>query len=216
MKKVWSCLLVVTMAFALAACGKDSEKTSGGDVSVTKGGKGVAIEDVTVDNWQQVVKDNFGLTLTLPEGWTVTKTVSLVGVHVYFGCNADEAEVVSFLEGVFSELKRIATGGITGHYDDAPYNSIAEARAGTFPVDAFNLPVNADGSKKIHFSFGKETAYDAETGKSYIEDTMALAFACARPFRLRHRKAYRGSSQREYRSVRAAGNGKSRRECRRV
>ena len=85
MKKVWSCLLVLTMAFALAACGKDSEKTSGGDVSVTKGGKGVAIEDVTVDNWQQVVKDNFGLTLTLPEGWTVTKTVSLVGVHVYFG-----------------------------------------------------------------------------------------------------------------------------------
>ncbi len=169
MKKVWSCLLALTMAFALAACGKDSEKTSGGDVSVTKGGKGVAIEDVTVDNWQQVVKDNFGLTLTPPEGWTVTKTVSLVGVHVYFGCNADEAEVVSFLEGVFSELKRIATGGITGHYDDAPYNSIAEARAGTFPVDAFNLPVNADGSKKIHFSFGKETAYDAETGKSYIE-----------------------------------------------
>lgn len=106
MKKVWSCLLVLTMAFALAACGKDSEKTSGGDVSVTKGGKGVAIEDVTVDNWQQVVKDNFGLTLTLPEGWTVTKTVSLVGVHVYFGCNADEAEVVSFLEGRFQRAEK--------------------------------------------------------------------------------------------------------------
>lgn len=77
----------------LPLAAKDSEKTSGGDVSVTKGGKGVAIEDVTVDNWQQVVKDNFGLTLTLPEGWTVTKTVSLVGVHVYFGCNADEARL---------------------------------------------------------------------------------------------------------------------------
>lgn len=167
MKKFFALLIALTMVLSLAACGKNSE-TPGNSPKVGKGGSGIAIGDITVDNWQQVIKDNFDLDLTLPEGWTVTKTVSLAGAHVYFSCKVDKAEADAFLESVFSELKRVASGDITGHYDNAPYNSIEEANAGGL-VDAFNLPVNADGSKKIYFSFSKDTGYDDKTLEPYIE-----------------------------------------------
>ena len=76
MKKILALLLAAMMVFALAACGdnnttdpdKDNpgvsqsgENNDGGDKLNTK--REEAVKQANKDNWQRVVKDNFGVPL---------------------------------------------------------------------------------------------------------------------------------------------------------
>ena len=84
MKKIITIALVLVLALSLLiACGNNGNSsppgTSQGNNDTTpsnNNGGGTAVKGITVDNWTTVVKDNYGLDLTMPDGWEVTKAYS--------------------------------------------------------------------------------------------------------------------------------------------
>ena len=189
MKKLLAFLLVAMMIFSLAACGNEETPSGSDDPGTSQSGEnndsqggestnsgGLSMDDINNDNWQKVIQDNFlGVTVNLPEGWTVSYTKSMGGVHVYFDCKTDADGVAAFLEGVFSELKKVAVGEIKyygyGVFDDITYNSIDDLKddSGWMLDKEFNVPVDANGSKKIYISYGVERGNDETTGEWYIK-----------------------------------------------
>ncbi len=178
MKKIFALLLALMMVFALVACGDNGDNPGNTDnPGTSQGGENnngstTSMENISVDNWQQLVKECFGVDITVPNGWELTnvKNVGKNGVYIYFNPNnADETAVLAFLESIFNDLKGVTTGDITGHYDDLAYTSMSEAWDKA--VDAFNMPINetADGDKNIYFSYAGETKY-GEDMKEYWEE----------------------------------------------
>lgn len=85
MKKIIAFLLVAIMALSLAACGEketpntpdnnnNPSQTQSGDNNGNK--SGTEIKDINTENWEEVVKNNFNLDLSLPDGWSVASAVS--------------------------------------------------------------------------------------------------------------------------------------------
>ncbi len=181
MKKLFALLLVAVMIFSFAACNQgdnpgntDNSGTSQGGDSGDEGNNGIAaaLENMSMENWQAVTKEVFGVDITVPDGWELTnvKSVGKSGVYIYLNPkNADETAVLAFLESIFDDLKGVTTGDITGHYNDVAYTSMSDAWNSA--VDAFNMPVDetAEGYKNIYFSYADETSYD-ENMKEYWED----------------------------------------------
>ena len=189
MKKLLAILLVGLIMLSFATCGtNDNPSGNKNNPSVSQSGEEnnnsggntnsgkLSMDDINNDNWQKVIQDNFlGVTVNLPEGWTVSYTKSMGGVHVYFDCKTDADGVAAFLEGVFSELKKVAVGEIKyygyGVFDDITYNSIDDLKddSGWMLDKEFNVPVDANGSKKIYISYGVERGNDETTGEWYIK-----------------------------------------------
>ena len=181
MKKVLAILLAAMMLLSLAACGdnnttdpdKDSpgvsqsgENNDGGDKLNTK--REEAVKQVNKDNWQQVVKDNFGVTVTVPDGWTVDiAKYAAGGVKVTFECNSTETEALAFLDGLYAQLKAQAVDGVKSDYDGTVYESYSEAleKAPAFTVGRFDLVVDADKELGYSINFGfDEGSGDSVTG----------------------------------------------------
>ena len=181
MKKILAILLAAMMVFALAACGdnnttdpdKDSpgvsqsgENNNGGDKLNTK--REEAVKQANKDNWQQVVKDNFGVTVTVPDGWTVDiAKYASGGVTVTFECSSTETEALAFLDGLYAQLKAQAVDGVKSDYDGTVYESYSEAleKAPAFTVGRFDLVVDADKELGYSINFGfDEGSGDSVTG----------------------------------------------------
>jgi|GEM_PF-1580613 len=181
MKKILAILLAAMMVFALAACGdnnttdpdKDNpgvsqsgENNDGGDKLNTK--REEAVKQANKDNWQQVVKDNFGVTVTVPDGWTVDiAKYAAGGVKVTFECSSTETEALAFLDGLYAQLKAQAVDGVKSDYDGTVYESYSEAleKAPAFTVGRFNLVVDADKELGYSINFGfDEGSGDSVTG----------------------------------------------------
>ena len=181
MKKILAILLAAMMVFALAACGdnnttnpdKDSpgvsqsgENNDGGDKLNTK--REEAVKQANKDNWQQVVKDNFGVTVTVPDGWTVDiAKYAAGGVKVTFECSSTETEAFAFLDGLYAQLKAQAVDGVKSDYDGTVYESYSEAleKAPAFTVGRFDLVVDADKELGYSINFGfDEGSGDSVTG----------------------------------------------------
>ena len=181
MKKLLALLLAAMMVFALAACGdnnttdpdKDNPGTSqsgenndGGDKLNTK--REEAVKQANKDNWQQVVKDNFGVTVTVPDGWTVDiAKYAAGGVTVTFECSSTETEALAFLDGLYAQLKAQAVDGVKSDYDGTVYESYSEAleKAPAFTVGRFDLVVDADKELGYSINFGfDEGSGDSVTG----------------------------------------------------
>ena len=181
MKKILAILLAAMMVFALAACGdnnttdpdKDSpgvsqsgENNDGGDKLNTK--REEAVKQANKDNWQQVVKDNFGVTVTVPDGWTVDiAKYAAGGVKVTFECSSTETEALAFLDGLYAQLKAQAVDGVKSDYDGTVYESYSEAleKAPAFTVGRFDLVVDADKELGYSINFGfDEGSGDSVTG----------------------------------------------------
>ena len=181
MKKLLALLLVGMMVFALAACGdnnttdpdKDSpgvsqsgENNDSGDKLNTK--REEAVKQANKDNWQQVVKDNFGVTVTVPDGWTVDiAKYAAGGVTVTFECSSTETEALAFLDGLYAQLKAQAVDGVKSDYDGTVYESYSEAleKAPAFTVGRFDLVVDADKELGYSINFGfDEGSGDSVTG----------------------------------------------------
>ena len=170
MKKLLALLLVGMMIFSLAACGdnnttdpnKDNpgisqsgENNDGGDKLNTK--REEAVKQANKDNWQQVVKDNFGVTVTVPDGWTVDiAKYAAGGVKVTFECSSTETEALAFLDGLYAQLKAQAVDGVKSDYDGTVYESYSEAleKAPAFTVGRFDLVVDADKELGYSINFG--------------------------------------------------------------
>ena len=181
MKKILAILLAAMMVFALAACGdnnttdpdKDSpgvsqsgENNDGGDKLNTK--REEAVKQANKDNWQQVVKDNFGVTVTVPDGWTVDiAKYAAGGIKVTFECSSTETEALAFLDGLYAQLKAQAVDGVKSDYDGTVYESYSEAleKAPAFTVGRFDLVVDADKELGYSINFGfDEGSGDSVTG----------------------------------------------------
>ena len=181
MKKILALLLAAMMVFALAACGdnnttdpdKDNpgvsqsgENNDGGDKLNTK--REEAVKQANKDNWQQVVKDNFGVTVTVPDGWTVDiAKYAAGGIKVTFECSSTETEALAFLDGLYAQLKAQAVDGVKSDYDGTVYESYSEAleKAPAFTVGRFDLVVDADKELGYSINFGfDEGSGDSVTG----------------------------------------------------
>ena len=181
MKKLLALLLVGIMIFSLVACGdnnttepdKDNpgvsqsgENNNGGDKLNTK--REEAVKQANKDNWQQVVKDNFGVTVTVPDGWTVDiAKYAAGGVKVTFECSSTETEALAFLDGLYAQLKAQAVDGVKSDYDGTVYESYSEAleKAPAFTVGRFDLVVDADKELGYSINFGfDEGSGDSVTG----------------------------------------------------
>lgn len=176
MKRLLAFLLVAMMIFSLAACG-NNETPSGnennpgtsqniGDRLNTK--REEAVKQATKDNWQQVVKDNFGVSVTVPDGWTVTYAkYAAGGVKIVFECSSTETDAISFLDGLYAQLKAQAVDGVKSDYDGTVYESYSEAleKAPSLTVGRFDLVVDADKELGYEFNFGfDEGSGDSVTG----------------------------------------------------
>ncbi len=181
MKKILALLLAAMLLLSLAACGdnnttdpdKDSpgvsqsgENNDGGDKLNTK--REEAVKQANKDNWQQVVKDNFGVTVTVPDGWTVDiAKYAAGGVKVTFECSSTETEALAFLDGLYAQLKAQAVDGVKSDYDGTVYESYSEAleKAPAFTVGRFDLVVDADKELGYSINFGfDEGSGDSVTG----------------------------------------------------
>ena len=181
MKKILALMLAAMMVFALAACGdnnttdpdKDNpgvsqsgENNDGGDKLNTK--REEAVKQANKDNWQQVVKDNFGVTVTVPDGWTVDiAKYAAGGIKVTFECSSTETEALAFLDGLYAQLKAQAVDGVKSDYDGTVYESYSEAleKAPAFTVGRFDLVVDADKELGYSINFGfDEGSGDSVTG----------------------------------------------------
>lgn len=181
MKKLLAIILAALMLLSLAACGdnnttdpdKDSpgvsqsgENNDGGDKLNTK--REEAVKQANKDNWQQVVKDNFGVTVTVPDGWTVDiAKYAAGGVKVTFECSSTETEALAFLDGLYAQLKAQAVDGVKSDYDGTVYESYSEAleKAPAFTVGRFDLVVDADKELGYSINFGfDEGSGDSVTG----------------------------------------------------
>ena len=181
MKKLLAILLAAMLLLSLAACGdnnttdpdKDSpgvsqsgENNNDGDKLNTK--REEAVKQANKDNWQQVVKDNFGVTVTVPDGWTVDiAKYAAGGVKVTFECSSTETEALAFLDGLYAQLKAQAVDGVKSDYDGTVYESYSEAleKAPAFTVGRFDLVVDADKELGYSINFGfDEGSGDSVTG----------------------------------------------------
>ena len=182
MKKLFAILLAAMMVLSLAACGNNEtpsgsennpgisqnggENNNGGDKLNTK--REEAVKQANKDNWQQVVKDNFGVTVTVPDGWTVDiAKYAAGGVTVTFECSSTETEALAFLDGLYAQLKAQAVDGVKSDYDGTVYESYSEAleKAPAFTVGRFDLVVDADKELGYSINFGfDEGSGDSVTG----------------------------------------------------
>ena len=182
MKKILAILLAAMMVFALAACdtgddpnpsgsnnpgtSQSGENNDGGDKLNTK--REEAVKQANKDNWQQVVKDNFGVTVTVPDGWTVDiAKYAAGGIKVTFECSSTETEALAFLDGLYAQLKAQAVDGVKSDYDGTVYESYSEAleKAPAFTVGRFDLVVDADKELGYSINFGfDDGSGDSVTG----------------------------------------------------
>ena len=181
MKKLFAILIAAMMLLSLAACGNNNttdpdkdnpgvsqsgENNDGGDKLNTK--REEAVKQANKDNWQQVVKDNFGVTVTVPDGWTVDiAKYAAGGVTVTFECSSTETDAIAFLDGLYAQLKAQAVDGVKSDYDGTVYESYSEAleKAPAFTVGRFDLVVDADKELGYSINFGfDEGSGDSVTG----------------------------------------------------
>ena len=122
MKKLFALLIALMMIFSLAACGENTDNPSGSEgnnpgTSQTAGqggndgGDSYAIADVSADNWEKVIEENFGIKITLPDGWTIQSVASPNGysnVKIFFVPGGSET-YDSFGETLFAACKTAST-----------------------------------------------------------------------------------------------------------
>jgi ABC-type Fe3+-hydroxamate transport system substrate-binding protein len=145
MKKLLTILFITTLVLTLSACSDDSSSTNKKDTttkeenntSKNEESSTTDIKDVTVDNYQMIIKDYFGIDITLPEGWSVKSATSLNGksdVTMEFTISETEDWLV-FSETIFNQSNTVSTNGIKDIFDDIDFTTFEETRNSTgFPT----------------------------------------------------------------------------------
>lgn len=151
MKKLLALVLAGLMMLSLAACGTNDNPSSDED-NPGKNDSGLELAEITVDNWAQVVKDNFGVDLTdlaLPDGWTckdVEYGASVKYAGIYFEMDytheelTSDTEAFAFASAIFDELKSVATGDIKTSYGSG-YTSFSEIELVADMIPNIQVPV---------------------------------------------------------------------------
>ncbi len=115
---------------------------------------GTAIGDIDADNWEEVIAENYGLELSLPDGWSVKEAKSPNGatnITVHFAVGGD-ATYESFGETIFAELKKDASGDISKYAGDTVYATFQDA-AGTYGIASFVAKVDGNSGKTVQINY---------------------------------------------------------------
>jgi hypothetical protein len=117
MKRIFAVALVMVLALSIDACsGKDKPSGGNNTTSVnnsTQGGNnggGANIGDIDVSNWAKVIKENWGIELSLPDGWTVKSAESPNGktnIKVFFNIGGTTT-YADFGATIFDATKAVA------------------------------------------------------------------------------------------------------------
>jgi hypothetical protein len=134
--------LVLILAISLAACsGKDDKPAASSGAPSSTGetnsastpsvgeSDGIPIQDVNTGNWQAVIKNYFGLDISIPDGWSINSATSLNGksdVTVEFDAGGTD-ELLAFAETVFDQAQAASTDGIKETMGDVAINSFEES-----------------------------------------------------------------------------------------
>lgn len=129
MKKILTLALALMLVLSLAACGNSGSSNTPSDNSTDPGtsqqqpsntpdnskpsGSSYAIKDINADNWAEVMKENFGIEMALPDGWTVKEVSSLNGVSnvkMFFVPGGTDT-YDTFGETLFAACKAASTQG---------------------------------------------------------------------------------------------------------
>ena len=185
MKKTLAILLTLAMLFSLAACGggSDDEKTPAGNNTQSsqqeqnnpgtsqQGEAQVPVNrtplaELTLENWQQVAKENFEIDITLPDGWQAEKVeaTSEIGAKLTFGGpeKITNEEAFAFFETFFTKLKEV--GAVSIQAIDVEYETYAQAHEkGQFE---FDVMMNSDATKTLFM--GLDTVTEVVGGEVVI------------------------------------------------
>ena len=164
MKKILALALALMMVLALAACGGNDTPDPSGS-GTTDPGKNeypsgdVAIGDITVDNWKEVVETGFGLSLSLPDGWVVKTAESPNGatnLKLIFTVGGNKT-YADFGNEIFAELQNDASGDITKYGDSSKvYTSFSDANNNG--ISSFSADVDGSSGKSVIINY-----FDNET-----------------------------------------------------
>ena len=185
MKKLLATLLAAALLCSLAACGgNDKPSTSQQqeqntpDPGTTQTGekeRGLGghfnFGDATIDNWAQKLEEQIGISIPVPDGWSVSKVegtdwnkdMSSEGdIYIYFDCpditSEDAAgvqDIKDFLSSAFDAVKNKATGDIIGMYDRSKtFDTLPEIN-NLFRISSFNCGywVPLEASDKVGFEW---------------------------------------------------------------
>ena len=158
MKKILTILTVFIMALSLTACGSDDSSSDGKTTTGASQGNssgGNALGDISADNWDKVVAENFGLELSLPDGWSIESAKSPNGVNnitIFFKVGGSET-YKTFGEKIFEELKKDADGDITKYGDKTKvYKSFSDAV--TFDtIASIGAKISGEGDKSLSVNY---------------------------------------------------------------
>ena len=167
MKKLLALLLAGLMILSFVACGTNdtpdpSKDNPGTSQSGENNNDGEELKEVTVDNWAEVAKNDYGLDLTdlaLPDGWTCNKvtyqeTLGELVFIVYFEMDytheslTEDTEAYAFASEIFDELKSVATGDIKTSYGSG-YKNFSEVELVADTIPTMRVPIG-DVSLNIH------------------------------------------------------------------
>lgn len=116
MKKLLALLLAFILVLSLAACGGTEapvDTTDPGASQQEPAGDSYAIKDISADNWAEVMKENFGIEMALPEGWTIKEVSSpneYSNVKLFFVPGGSDT-YDTFGETLFAACKEASTKG---------------------------------------------------------------------------------------------------------
>ena len=130
MKRIVFVAFMLALALSLIACSV-SPKIVDSPVPTNPPEPLIKIEDVSIDNWQAVVLDYFGIELSAPNGWTVREVQSLNGksdVLIEFVIADESTDWAAFGETVFDKTMAASTAGIKGVTGDTAYTTFEEVR----------------------------------------------------------------------------------------
>ena len=175
MKKILALLLAMMMVLSLAACGGNEETPSGSGTTDPgasqnnnddKTRPNDVFDDITTENCLQLVEDAIGITIALPEGWSISEASSLLGAHILIACGGSvpTADAEAFFESVFAALKEATGADGVGHYDNVAYSTFAEGDAAS--ESSFNFE-KSDGTA-VYVDFKIED-WDFSTGEEMVE-----------------------------------------------
>jgi hypothetical protein len=153
-------LIAVAIVLFAVSCGGGGNKQAAGKKTDVEAAKDLAAKaedkSVTADNWQKVVKKEFGVDLAVPDGWKFSQVKALsfsetnILLMISFEKAGDNAAKVSeTARALFDRTKALSTEGI--FLIDVNNNSTSLAKGETFETfdDRFTPSLMHDDVDKI-------------------------------------------------------------------
>ena len=173
-KILWLIAVIAIAALVFTGCSGKKEASGGSATSSSSqsgsSGGGTSISDLSVDNWQAVIKDNFGIDYTtLPSGWTFDRVNSPNGrsnIKLFLKIGGD---VTGEAEGkrLFELTKSLSPNGNYNHNVDWKAETVSagdtlnDINEAGLPISGFTWGYNYN-SKGLMINYYAIEGYQAE------------------------------------------------------